>query len=321
VALGIRHVLCVPLRVVRHLGGPRADVEDRLIGVLYLDGQEKSTLRTEATGRSLEAFATEAALAIESARLYAESAEKARIDRDLRSAAEIQRALLPEPRHAGAGFDLAAVTVPCHTIGGDFFDYLDLADGHFGFALGDVAGKGPSAALLTAVVQTVFAAQATTAGEPAETMMARINCALLRRAVEARFATMFYGVLSPDGSVRFCNAGHDPPVVVRRTGPSPPLETGGVVLGLFPTATYEADTVHLAPGDVIVVCSDGISEARSASDEEFGRERWVKAVAGSHDLEPEAVLERLLAAIGDFTAGAVQSDDLTALVLRYRGGA
>jgi sigma-B regulation protein RsbU (phosphoserine phosphatase) len=317
IALGIRHVLCVPLRIVRYVvSRPAASDENKVIGVLYLDGREKATLLSRATRTSLETFATEAALAIESARLYAESAEKARLDRDLRVAAEIQRALLPEPKFETPSLDLAAVTVPCRTIGGDFYDYLDVGEGRFGFTLGDVSGKGPPAALLAAAVQSIFAAQAALGGNPAETM-ARINRALLRRAIEARFATMFYGVLWNDGRLSYCNAGHESPIIVGRTQRS--LETGGVVLGLFDNAKYDVETVQLEPGDTIVVFSDGVSEARNAADEELGRERLVAALGSIRNVSSEATLEKLLTAVREFTAGAPQADDVTALVLRYRG--
>ena len=142
----------MPLLVVPYAAAAAAPelVDHRVIGVLYLDGRERGTLLSMQTRSALEAFATQAALAIDSARLYADAAEKARLERDLRVAADIQRALLPEPRFTGAHFDLAAISVPCRTIGGDFFDYLDVANSEFGFALGDVAGKGPPAALLAA---------------------------------------------------------------------------------------------------------------------------------------------------------------------------
>jgi GAF domain-containing protein len=145
IAIGIRHVLCVPLRVFARGGGNTTEV----IGVLYLDGRERGTLLSHATLASLEAFATQAALAIESARLYADSAEKVRIDRDLQVAADIQRALLPEGTRAPR-LRPGAVSVPCRTVGGDFYDYVDVSDTEFGFALGDVA-KGPPAALLAVV--------------------------------------------------------------------------------------------------------------------------------------------------------------------------
>jgi serine phosphatase RsbU (regulator of sigma subunit) len=140
----------------------------------------------------------------------------------------------------------------------------------------------------------------------------------MRRSIEARFATMFYGVLYPDGRLSYCNAGHESPIIVGSAASTEALDTGGVVLGLFDTATYEAETIQLAPGDVIVVSSDGVTEARNVQNEEFGRERIVEAVAGTEALGAEEVLDRLLAAVRKFTLGAAQADDLTALVMKYR---
>jgi serine phosphatase RsbU (regulator of sigma subunit) len=316
IAVGIRHVVCVPL-LVGSMASTAADVSSRVIGVLYLDGRERSTMLSPSTRGTLEAFATQAALAIESARLYAESAEKARIDRDLRIAAEIQRALLPDPNYDGPLCDVAAASVPCRTVGGDFFDYLLVDEGQFGFALGDVAGKGPPAAILAAVVQSNFAAQAPIGRDPAQTM-GRINTALLRRAIEARFATMCYGVLEADGSVRSCNAGQEPPLVIGATGVRW-LETGGPVLGLLDGAEYEFETMRLEPGDVLVVCSDGVTEARDIHGEEFGRDRLLEAVSSCHGQKADLVLERLLSAVARFSAGAPQADDITVLALRYHG--
>jgi serine phosphatase RsbU (regulator of sigma subunit) len=318
IALGIRHVLCVPLSVVP-MGHAAQPGLEQIIGVLYLDGRERSTMHSRSTQESLEAFATQAALAIESARHYAESAEKAKLDRDLRVAAEIQRALLAEPSYEGAFCDLAAVSVPCRTVGGDFYDHLELAGGAFAFALGDVAGKGPPAALQAAAVQTNFAALAPVSGDPASAM-ARINAALLRRAVEARFATMFYGALEPDGVLRYSNAGQEPPLVIRGDGTVVLLETGGPVLGLLPSATYASDAVPLQRGDLVVVCSDGVTEARNPAGDEFGRERLTAALDRCHGMRPEAVVDTLMAAIRSFVAGAPQADDFTALVVRYLPG-
>jgi sigma-B regulation protein RsbU (phosphoserine phosphatase) len=285
--------------------------------VLYLDGRERSTMMSKTTQASLEAFAQQAAMAIDSARLYAESAEKARIERDLQVAAEIQRALLPESQFESAAVDLAADSIPCRTVGGDFFDYLEIGERGFGFALGDVAGKGPPAALLAAAVQSNFVAQAPVSNDPAEAM-ARVNRALLRRAIEARFATMFYGAITVDGKLSYCNAGQEPPLVVSRSG-SRWLEVGGPVLGLLSIATYEYETIALEPGDLVVICSDGVTEARNRGGDEFGRDRLVDAVGQHHGARPETVLEHLMVAVKRFSEGAAQADDLTAMVLRYRG--
>jgi serine phosphatase RsbU (regulator of sigma subunit) len=318
IAVGIRHVLCVALKVSAYAGSAAQNVEHRIIGVLYLDGRERATLLSQATRSSLEAFAMQAALAIDSARLYAESAEKARIDRELRVAADIQRALLPEPSHDTPTCDLAATSVPCRTVGGDFYDYMDLPGGIFGFTLGDVAGKGPSAALLAVAVESNFAAHAPVTADPADTMT-RINRALLRRAIEARFATMFYATLTPEGRLAYCNAGHEPPLVVRARGLTEFLESGGPVLGLLGAATYESAAVAVVPGDLVVISSDGVSEAQNASGHEFGRDRLVATVARLHGASPDVVLDALLSAVREFAAGAAPSDDMTAMVVRYRG--
>lgn len=317
IAIGIRHVLCVPLSVSPMSSSAGEGSKARVIGVLYLDSRERGTMLSQQTRSSLEAFATQAALAIESARLYAEAAEKARIDRDLRIAADIQRALLPDGSYEDPVVDLAAASVPCRTVGGDFFDYIDLGPRGFGFMLGDVAGKGPPAALLAAAVLTTFGAHAPISDSPADTMT-RINTALLRRAVEARFATMFHGAVLADGTLRYCNAGQEPPLVVRRDGVAW-LEDGGPVLGLLSLASYDCGAAALAAGDLVVVCSDGVTEARNRQGEEFGRERLVDAMAPVHGHRPDAALERLLEEVRKFSDGAAQGDDITALVLRYRG--
>jgi serine phosphatase RsbU (regulator of sigma subunit) len=319
IAVGIRHVQCVPLRVTAMSAAPSVASNPRIIGVLYLDGKERSTMTSTATQAALEGFATQAALAIDSARLYAESAEKARIERDLKIAAEIQRALLPEGRFDSASVDLAAESIPCRTVGGDFYDYLDIGEDGLGFALGDVAGKGPPAALLAAAVQSNFAALAPISDTPADAM-ARVNKALLRRAIDARFATMFYGAISVGGRLRYCTAGQEPPLLVRRNAIGW-LEAGGPVLGLLSIASYEFDTVSLEPGDLIVVYSDGVTEARNRAGEEFGRDRLVEAICRRHGTEPGSVLEDLMNSVKQFSEGTAQADDVTALVLRYRGGA
>jgi sigma-B regulation protein RsbU (phosphoserine phosphatase) len=317
VAVGIHHVMCVPLRVASRIAEASSESDHRVLGVLYLDGHERSTMRSSEVLTSLEAFATQAALAIESARLYAEAAEKVRVDRDLCLAAEIQRSLLGPPAFSGGCCDLAAVAIPCRTIGGDFYDYLELADGSLAFALGDVAGKGPPAALLAAVVQSNFVAQASIGRDPGETT-AGVNTAMLRRPIEARFDTMFHGVLTTDGRLSYCNGGQEPALVVGRDGFAW-LEVGGPVLGLLTVEGYESETIQLKPNDLVVVYSDGVTEATNVGGHEFGRERLVEAVAGSYGAKPETVLERVLDAVRTFSRGAPQADDITALILRYRG--
>jgi phosphoserine phosphatase RsbU/P len=315
VALGIRNVLCVPLRLVRYVDKVENVGEERRIGVLYLDSREKGSLLSGSTRAALETLATEAAVAIENARLYRETMEKARMEQEMRIAAEIQQALLPKSGRSGSYFRAAAASLPCRSIGGDFYDYVEMRNGSLGFALGDVAGKGPPAALLSAMMQGIFAAQAATSDAPSQTI-ARVNLALYRRGIESRFVTLMYGVLDADGGLTYCNAGHNPPLVIGASSVER-LDRGGPIVGLFENATYEEDRVRLEPGDWLVVFSDGISEATSSSGDEYGEERIIECVQRNTTLDPSRLLDALFSDVREFTRGTPQADDITAMVLRY----
>jgi serine phosphatase RsbU (regulator of sigma subunit) len=317
VALGIRNVLCMPLRLVRYVESAESAVEDRRVGVLYLDSREKGKLMSGGTRATLETLAAEAAVAIDNAQLYNTALEKARLDQEMATAAQIQQALLPTPSRSGGFFDAAAEMLACRSIGGDFFEYMDLPDGGFGFALGDVSGKGPPAALLSALLQGNLEAQAAIASGPA-VALSNVNTALIQRAIEARFVTLFYAVLNPDGQLTICNAGHNPPFLVGRNGVRR-LETGGVPLGLFAGAPLEEETVTMEPGDFVVVFSDGVSEAFNPAGEEFEDARILKSIERAPGRDVQNQLEHLFSSVKAFTAGAAQNDDVTVLVVSYRG--
>ena len=317
VALGIRNVQCVPLRLVRYLDRAEAAADERRIGVLYLDSREKGTFLSNSTRAALETLATEAAVAIENARLYRETMEKARMEQEMRIAAEIQQALLPKSGRVGPFYRAAAASLPWRSRGGAFCDYDDQPGGSLGFALGDVAGKGPPAALLSAMMQGIFAAQAAASDPPSRTI-ARVNLALYRRGIESRFVTLMYGSLEADGRLTYCNAGHNPPLVIGKAGVRR-LETGGPIVGLFESATFEEETVALTNGDWLIVFSDGVSEALSADGEEYGESRILKTVQSQASVDPPEMLQAIFADVRTFTKGAPQSDDITALVLRYGG--
>ncbi len=317
VQLGIRHVACIPLRMVRFL--ERADMksEGKNIGVLYLDSREKGSLLAPHTRTALDTLATEAGVAIENARLYRETLEKARIEHELKIAAEIQKALLPEGTHAGAFFESHGSSEQARSIGGDFFDMTDLPDGSFGFLAGDVAGKGPAAALLTSKILGIFSAFASVGDDPAQ-LVDHINKVLTRRAIDARYATMLYGQLSPNGKLSFCNAGHNPPLVLG-SGGMRRIETGGMPVGMFEMAPYTCDTIELKPGDTMVIYSDGVTEAKNVAGEEFGEPRLVQVMERYSRGSAKILLEQIINAVKEFAYGAEQYDDITALVVKYKG--
>ena len=318
VALGIRHVACVPLRAVRFLDrADQKETEPQNIGVLYLDSREKGSLLAPHTRTALDTLATEAGVAIENARLYRETLEKARIEHELRIAAEIQRALLPEGNHTGSFFDAAGMSVQARSIGGDFYDMQDNSDGSFGFLCGDVAGKGPAAALLTSKILGIFSAFAAV-GDTPEELVDHINKVLTKRAIDARYATLLYGQLQPDGKLKFCNAGHNPPLIYGAGGLRR-LESGGMPVGMFESAPYSGDQTELKPGDTLVLYSDGVTEAHNVAGEEFGEARLVTVLERYTRGSAEIVLEQIINAVKEFARGAEQYDDVTALVVKYTG--
>ena len=317
VALGIRHVLCSPLRLVRYVERADESTEDKVIGVLYLDSRERGALRSHSARTALETLSTEAAVAIENARLYREALERAKLDQELKVAAAIQQSLLPASNRSGSFFSTAGSSVPCRSVGGDFFDYVDLPSGQFGFILGDVAGKGAPAALLASAVLGMFGAEAFYQPSAA-TVMSKINGGLFRRGIEARFLTAFYGMLRADGSLTYSNAGHNAPVLVSKDGVRR-LETGGLVLGLFEQALWDEETVTLTPGDVVISFSDGVSEAMNEAGDEYSDDRLIASVQSHAGASPQALLEGLLADVKRFCGAATPSDDVTMVVVRYEG--
>lgn len=251
-------------------------------------------------------------------RIRAEAERDAREGQEMRIAAEIQQALLPPRSRSDTWYAAAGASIPCRAIGGDFFEYFDLPDGRVGFALADVAGKGPPAALLAAMVQGIFDSQARRGDGPAATL-ARVNEAIAAREIEARFATFFYAVLGRDGGLVFSNAGHNPPFVFRGRSLVGRLEIGGLMIGPFKGARFEEGSSRLEPGDVLVVYSDGVPDAEAPDGERFGEERLLAALSGLDGESAEEIRDGLLGAVRTFVADRPPFDDVTVMTVRYFG--
>jgi len=243
-----------------------------------------------------------------------ERLEKARLDKELRTAAEVQRALLARTTYRSAFCESIGDSVPCRAIGGDFFDFIELSAGGVGLVMGDVAGKGPAAALLASLLQGMFAVEAPTGDGPAATLT-RINQRLAARRLESRFATVVYAVISPDGRLTYANAGHNLPALLSRDGIRR-LDVGGPILGAFANVTFEQETLTLRDGDMLTMFTDGVTEARSAADEEFGEHRLL-ACLNAAPAEPAALLEHIFDAVRGFCGDAEQSDDITVAVTSF----
>jgi serine phosphatase RsbU (regulator of sigma subunit) len=243
-----------------------------------------------------------------------ERLEKARLDKELRTAAEVQRTLLAHTRHMAGWSDTVGDSIPCRAIGGDFFAFVDLPKGDIGIMLGDVAGKGPAAALLAAMVQGMFETEAPAGGGPAATL-SRINRRLTARRLDARFATIAYGVLSANGELVYSNAGHNPPALITGGGIRR-LTAGGPFVGVFDDLTFDEERLSLDAGDMLVLYSDGVTEARNRDDVEFGEERLVECLVNARDAGARAI-DRVMASVRAFCVGAEPTDDITVAVTRF----
>lgn len=232
------------------------------------------------------------------------------------SASDTQRALLPPACHTGRLAEAAAVTRPRWAIGGDFYDYVD-TDREFRVILGDACGNGTAAALQASLVQGVLAIEAGGDGGPAR-LMTRLNRALCRRAIPARFVALFHGILLSHGRLVYCNAGMCRPLLVNRHGVYR-LSTGGPPLGMFPEARFEEAGLDLHTGDLLFVASDGLLEAvRGRDGEEFGDDRVLHVLSEHRARSAREIVGHLMTAVEEFVGEAGLRDDMTAIVVRYR---
>jgi phosphoserine phosphatase RsbU/P len=292
--------------------------EADLLGVLYLDSRSPSAAFTEIDREVVRTLAREAANVIENARLFASSRAKARLDHEIEIASQIQRELLPKTFPQMAHVAVTASTLACHSVGGDCFDVVALGGGRFGFFVGDVAGKGIAASLLATLLQGVFYTTAAL-DIPLAEVTTRVNQFLCERSSEDRYATLFYGVLDPAGNLEYINAGHVPPLVRRPSGELVELPSSNFPVGMFKEAEFTSDRVSLSAGDYVVIYSDGVSEARNLSDEMFEQERLSSLLRDFSGTTVEQLAEAIRTGVRNFTGGAPQADDITMVVIQYKG--
>jgi serine phosphatase RsbU (regulator of sigma subunit) len=317
--LGLRSLACVPLHyvTVRETDSPSVLDRTDTIGVLYVDSQNIGTRLSASRIDALKTLASEAAMAVYNARLFKDSQDKHRMEEQLAVAREIQQALLPKSVRNLSYVCAHSENICCQEVGGDYFDYFALDGGRFGFALGDVAGKGMPAALLASLVQGILSAQ-TYFNVPLPAMISNINQNLSRRGTGNRFVTFFFGILDPEGNCSYVNAGHNPPYLLRRDGSLDELAAGGMVLGLFPSAPYETDTIKMQPSDHLVLFTDGVVEALNSAGEEFGKERLEGFLKANARAGAGEILVRLRQTVLAFSANTPQHDDITMMVLGYQ---
>lgn len=317
--LDLRTIACIPLRRFQMSENMDATtiLKRDVIGVLYVDSHVYSGALTETSLRLLESLAFEATKSLESVRLMHEEQEKKNLEQELGVARQVQVALSPTAFRQPEHFEVAAASIPSRHLGGDFYDLQMLDDGRAVFALGDVSGKGIPAALLAAMAQGALQAQFA-GGGPLDAIITNLNRVLVQKSASGRFLTLFCAVLDPAGRFTYVNAGHNLPILARADGGIELLSTKSVLLGAFDFAHYEARETRLEPGDLVVIYSDGVTEAADSSGDMFGDERLENLVRSNVALSAEQLKARILDEVIAFTRGLPQSDDITLVVLKMR---
>lgn len=300
----IRTMMAVPLQT-----------DSEVMGIVYVDSLSFIKEFKEEDLNLLTVLANVAAIRIEQEK-QRENERKAKIlRRDLEQAADIQLRLLPSSPPELPGYDLAGHNAPSRTVGGDYYDFIPYEKSRLGLVLGDVAGKGMAAALMMTGLQARVRMLAEVPGDLAQ-IMSRLDRQVATNCPRNRFISLVLCVLdAPTGELTYCNAGHNPPVHMANSGEPRLLSTGGTVLGILPDLGYEASTIHLEPGDLFLMYSDGVTEAESPDGEEFGQDRLVELVHRHRGEGARAVLDELTTALQEWTDDAPPADDVTAVVV------
>jgi serine phosphatase RsbU (regulator of sigma subunit) len=235
---------------------------------------------------------------------------------ELRLARDVQKSLLPVESPRIPGYDIAGMAIPATTVGGDFFDFMPSSDGKLGIAVADVSGKGLPASLLMANLQATLRSQIILNPPPNECLK-RANQLLFQSTSVEKFATLFYAVLDVKNHVLdFCNAGHTPPLLLYDHAPVRRLDTGGVILGIVEDATYLHELVEVKEGSVLLICSDGVTEATDIDGEYFGEDRLIDVIQRNHSASSTEILQAVISAVNSYSSGSLQRDDMTLVVLK-----
>ena len=298
-------------------------LKEEVLGIMSLGPKQSEEPFSPSDLRLLNLVAAQTGLALENGRLTEAIKEEARArekhNRELELGREVQERLFPQEYPAVPGLDYAGACRPALRVGGDYYDFIPISNGGLAIAIGDISGKGISAALLMATLRAFLRGQAIDHETDLSTVIANLNRLVFESSAQNRYATFFLGTYDSTSRVlRYVNAGHNAPMVMRAGNEVVRLETGGSVVGLLRAGAWETGQVKLERGDLLVAFTDGISEAMNQADDEWGEDRLISAVRAMQAAPAKAILEHVMKSADAFVAGAPQFDDMTLIVAYLR---
>lgn len=311
--LGLRSILCVPLRV-----------KERLLGILYVDNRMQASIFSQADLELMNAIASSAAIAIENARLYQVAVEKGRLEQELDLARKVQADLLPQTVPEIRGYEFASRWLPARQVAGDFYDFIPTKDGKLGITVGDVSDKGMPAALFMALTRSILRASLDP-DQPLNEAVERANCLISEDSTSGMFVTLFFAWLIPEsGEIVYVNAGHNPTLYFQRgkragQGFMGKLTRTGMALGVLDDNRYEEKRVRLSPGDFMVFYTDGVTDALNSQGVDFGLGRLESVILDHREKNAEEIASALENSLLAFTGGEALFDDVTFVIARRIG--
>ncbi len=287
-------------------------------GLLFVGGKLNNTDFTPMNEQFIESMGNIMLSALENARLFQEEVQKKRLESELSLATEIQRGLLPSVLPTLQGFSCAATSIPSKHVGGDYYDFIHLADGRLLIAIADVSGKGMPASLLMANVQAALRVLAPLHMKLDE-LVSRINAIVYNNTSPDKFVTFFAALFDPEtSSFSYINAGHNPPFIMRANGTVEELQCGGIILGILENAPpYNTGTVTINNGDAVVMYTDGVSEAMNNNNDEFGEDTLREISLAVRHTDAHTILDTIVVHVHKHADGAPQSDDITLAIIKY----
>lgn len=305
IKLNIHSAMCVPLWNNKDI-----------IGIIYADRISLLEQFSDDDLKLLTLLSNLAAIKIENAKLTEHSIEMEKMEKELALASQIQKDFLPKGNPESELFEIEGSNIPCHQVGGDYYDFIQIDPNHLGISIADVSGKGVSASLLMASLRAALHSEVHQQYN-IEQMAVKLNNFVHSSSALNRFITFFYCELNREnGELKYINAGHNPPLVLEKKGNIQRLESCGMCLGMFPSVTYDVKTVTLAPGDITLLFTDGITESRNTKNEEFNEERLIKLCKKNSKLSAQKLLEKIHKEVGTFTSGVDQMDDMTLVIIK-----